>query len=250
MNFMYGLECEYPIDATINLLKHYQPIDSPTADLHDWIHFPFQQKKDWLFKKFKKLQDKEKALILRGDHTILPKYLIKDDTGNIELVFKPVKAKSELLKQISFLKETFGLGLLQATVSLPNKIFFNQGPSAYLGWFYFFSEKDFLEKLVISHFKKRLNPQKKLGYFLTEPFLGPLTALKMNRLRKILKYQSQGKWWDQEHLDFISRNASSSKYVGSTVYRPDAVLKESKIIYKKTLSPSLHLYPYQLLILR
>jgi len=219
MTFMYGLECEYPVEEFSEILKSYRPVSAFTPA--QWLARSPREQQTWLAEAAKQAKDKQKVLTQKENHPLLPRYVVKDDTGNLELVFPPVQSKRELVAQMEDLKHNFGLGLLQGTISIPSSHFFTSERNSLVGWFLFLSENDFLEKLIFNYQKKIADPKAKAGYFLLQPFLGLATSDKIRRLSKLLKYQSQGEFWEPDKLDFISRNASSSKYVGSTVYRPD-----------------------------
>ena len=110
MNFMYGLECEYPIEESEKILEFYQPVF--TND-DQWENLSFSEKSHLLNRSFPSFKDKEQIMVLKNPHPLLPKHLVKDDTGNLEFVFSPVGSKNDLQKQIDFLEKYFGLGLLQ-----------------------------------------------------------------------------------------------------------------------------------------
>jgi hypothetical protein len=146
----------------------------------------------------------------------LPATLFRDDTGNLELVLAPVKALKDFWDEVSFVNSHLSVGSLQAMVSLPREEFFAD-PEGALGWLNFFNELDVLERLVRGHRSEAGEPARPFLH----PYLGPMTELRHQSLRKYLRENREGRLLAGEDLARVAKREQSFKFVGSTAYRPD-----------------------------
>ena len=127
MEWMFGLECEFPLAEMAPLLRDCLPVaDKFADDRNHWSERSRDQRIQWLYETQSIVASKEPWLELAAPDSAknFPGFVIADDTGNAELVFPPVTTVTELVDQINQLKQRYGIGLLQATVSLPSDEFF------------------------------------------------------------------------------------------------------------------------------
>lgn len=228
----YGFESEYTMRDLEKVVNVYGPEESLGVSIEAWKAMPARDRAAWVQSHLRQLFPSERepghlVKIIQGpEYDFLPKRLIKDSTGNVEVVLAPVKSFEAWQRNVNLLNEAMGVGSMQGTVGLPSQAFFGQ-ENRYLadnqGFFNFFNELDTLLKLEVGAARYKKDPSKPVASSFQHSFLGPMTQLKQGKLIEYMEANSQGRLLDKESLEWVAGYDDSFKYVGGTAYRPDIV---------------------------
>ncbi len=209
----FGLECE--LLSTELALQVCQPTFAVPAN---WTGLSPAEKQKILAEEIRLNPFGQKPVLFRSPEGV---ELHLDDTGNLEWKIGP-SADLEALFQQQQRLETLGSGSYQAMVSFPRDVFF-AGANAYaenLGWLNFFQEYDILERAMEGSERWQTSGQPPLKNFL-HPYLGPMVEIRHRYLRKYLRENQVGQYFDEDNLQMARLREQSFKYVGAVTYRPD-----------------------------
>jgi hypothetical protein len=224
----YGFEAEYTLTESKALLGVYGPDPQRFATI-DWDQWSPEQRHSWMMDHLDELFPtlrNEGYLVKRSTDPkweFLPNRLIRDSTGNLEIVLKPEQEWERYVQQLQRLNEEFGEGSMQATVSVTKQMFYARDPAQWMGVLNWMQEKDTLEKLKVGLGRWRKDPTKAVALSFQHPFLGPMTAQKQKRLWTAIQENHANPSFTRSHMSWVSSDDSSFKYVGGTAYRPDLV---------------------------
>jgi hypothetical protein len=253
-HFMFGFESEFTLNEIDGILNLYRPADE-IMPKEQWLAMSVQDRKDYVKNNVKTLfpsTRKEGKFILFSEspeHAFLPKHMITDDTGNMELVLSPVNTYEEWFKNVSVVNRDMGVGSMQATVSLPKESFFKNVSEKtkteslpwYREWFQkakkeplpvnpvdstlgytkFYAELDVMEKLVNGHQRYLADRNELVTKSFNHPYLGPFTAQREARLKAALEKEASGTPISEGSRRVWGKYDSSPKFFGGTTYRPD-----------------------------
>ncbi|MFN7728584.1 MAG: hypothetical protein ACK5P7_05465 [Bdellovibrio sp.] len=231
----FGFESEYTAHELGPMTKFYGPDPvSSGISAQAWKATPIEGRLAWVLAKLKTIPygAKETVLVrLDKDPSLafLPETLIKDDTGNVEVILSPVSSFEVWKNQMQWINRNLGVGSMQAMISQPRGTFFPQadGPMATViykenkGFFNFVHESDALDRMARGAEKYQADPSKEVMRPFLHPYLGPMIEFRHKRMRKAMFEHAQGKDLEQATLEAIVRREQSFKYIGSTAYRPD-----------------------------
>jgi predicted component of type VI protein secretion system len=237
--FQFGFESEYTVNDINKLVKHYGPDESFGISLEQWEDMRPAVRAQWVRDHMAELfpTDREPGKLVRLASSpdilnFLPDRLIRDETGNIEIILEPVDTFEDWYRHVKKLNKKLGEGSMQGTVSQPTKTFFRAGGDGdsllkeRIGMFNFYSDYDVLQKLKAGYYRFEMDPSKKVARSFEHPFLGPMTRMKQRKLIADLKSHASGYGYGTDDLSRVSGSDDSYKYVGSTAYRPDIVGEE------------------------
>jgi hypothetical protein len=242
----YGFESEFTFQQLQGILKYYAPDPELGVATNTWIRMSLEERQKWLIANQARVfpSDREPGKLqlirtVREVDGILPERLIRDSTGNIEIVMGPFDSLEELKRRSAQVVELFGEGSMQTVISLPRAAFFRGTGGAgnlqasvqeNLGFLTFFSDYDTLEKLSMGLRRWESRQDRRTARSFEHPFLGPLTKQKHDLLRTHLAANAEGKLFDKETRASIAGADDSYKYIGGTSYRPDIVGKKRPAI--------------------
>jgi hypothetical protein len=225
----FGLEVEFTPRDSFALLKIYEPmVDGlDETSIETWAHTVREEifgrahgDHADLLRLRPASQERKGAAV-----TLWPATAHRDDTGNLELTFPPVKSWSAFRQQVAAVRTQVGDGSYQAMVSMPSEIFFSGGSRVrkpeHLGWLGFFNMLDVFARLQRGYQRYLEDPDREVARTFRHPYLGPMILIRHRRLLKYLEANSRGEMWDDESRVRAARREQSFKYVGSTAYRPD-----------------------------
>ena len=230
MHLMFGFESEYTLATTAKLLRVYVPREEFGITESEWHSKTDEQRIAWVaeFIKGKPVGDRDSGLELTEaspELGFMPEKLIRDDTGNLEIVLDPVDSYKDFTHEVALINKTFGLGSMQSMISTSRQNFFKNGDPATvegrIGFYTFKADMDALQKLQAGAERYMKDESKEVARSFVHPWLGPMSELKQSKLIELLRKNAQGESFDKESLATLSGIASSSKYIGSSAYRPD-----------------------------
>lgn len=217
-HFQFGLEIEYEAKEWKSLLSQYDIILDPDLNLINDEMKKIEKLKSVVFGR--KHGDKP-AVLKRKEcaETMLPEFVFRDDTNNLELILGPFDKFEELKAHLNKIRQYFEGGSWQATISLPwETYFFNEEAwQSHLGLLNFFHEIDILEKIEKGLSKTGPRPLRSFEH----PFLGPMMKKRHKWLRKFMSHHNKGEMLEIEQLERLGKRDQSCKYIGSTTYRAD-----------------------------
>lgn len=233
----YGFESEYTLRDLEGLVSVYGPAPEFGVTAAQWEQMPRAEQVAWvkanLPRLFPNVREMGGMVKLSEDPSLafLPKRLLRDSTGNLEIVMDPCDTFEEWQRRIFLLNERLGVGSMQGTISVPSDAFFGRSApdasptvvEANLGFFSFHNDLDTLLKLEAGAIRFREDPTRAAANSFNHPFLGPMTNLKYRRLAATLEANAHHEMLDEATLRAISAEDNSFKYVGGTAYRPDIV---------------------------
>ncbi|GAB4010939.1 MAG: hypothetical protein Fur0010_04460 [Bdellovibrio sp.] len=240
-HLQYGFESEYSLDQIEGILKFYSP-ERNLISKTDWESLSSAQKSNWVKDHINELFPNDRTegglvLTKRGkEFEFLPKRLIRDETGNIEIVLPPYDTLEEWYKAVTIINKNFGEGSMQATVSVPRKAFFLEESEATetfkrnIGFLSFYSDYDAIEKLTLGYERWLESNEKRVARSFEHPFLGPMNKQKYNKLKQYLRANADGEMYDEQAKEFVSGSDASFKYFGGTAYRPDIASPDRVVV--------------------
>jgi len=240
-HLQYGFESEYTLDEIGDLLKFYAP-DRSLISKSEWESLSKAKKVQWVKDNIKEVfptTREEGGLVLINrtkEFSFLPKRLIRDETGNIEIVLPPYDSLEEWYKVVNTINKNMGTGSMQATISVPRKAFFleaEESSEVYkrnMGYLSFYSDYDAFEKLILGNDRWLENQDRRVARSFEHPFLGPMNKRKYTKLKQYLKANADGEMYDAEAKEFVSGSDASFKYFGGTAYRPDIASPDRVVV--------------------
>jgi hypothetical protein len=235
----FGFESEFTLGEIEGLLEVYGPAPEFGITPQAWFAMSGADRVAWVKANLAKLFPTTRELghlvklAREPGLDFMPERLLRDETGNLEIVLQPVNTFEEWKRRVFLLSEKVGIGSMQGAASEPNDAFFGEaGPaggtpsSRYeedLGFFNFHNDLDSLDKLELGAARYARDPGKAAANSFNHPFLGPMTRLKQDNLVRYLSANARGELLDAQSLKFVAYEDSSFKYTGGTAYRPDIV---------------------------
>lgn len=232
---MFGFESEYTVETSLALLKVYKPRPEFGISETQWLNRTDAERVQWVREQFARQEMFSKDAGLELIRPIqgmeyMPKELIKDDSGSLEIVLQPVNELATFVGQVRDINKRFGAGSMQAMVSSPKESFFysekGKASEAKLGFFTLMAEADALQKLRKGADRFEADPTKQVARSFVHPFLAPMTAHRQTWLKTYLEANSKGELFDKESLKKVVYSEDSFKYTGTSAYRPDIGGKE------------------------
>lgn len=229
-HIMFGFESEYTLSTATALLKIYMPRPEFGISREQWLAKSDQDRVAWVKNQFSSVEhfSKDAGLVLIDGIPgleFMPKELIKDDSGSLEIVLDPVNEISVFAHQVKTINKTFGLGSMQAMISTPKESFFSGSKKetidGNMGFFTLMAEADVLQKLRSGADRYLADSSKEVARSFMHPFLAPMNKHRQNFLWKFMYDNSQGKGFDKETLKTVVYSEDSFKYSGTSAYRPD-----------------------------
>lgn len=240
-HLQYGFESEYTLDEIGDLLKFYAP-EASLISRSEWNSLTKAKKIEWVKNNISEVfpttrQEGGLVLINRTkEFSFLPKRLIRDETGNIEIVLPPYDSLEEWYKVVNTINKNMGAGSMQATISVPRKAFFletDESTEIYkrnMGYLSFYSDYDAFEKLILGNDRWLESQDRRVARSFEHPFLGPMNKRKHLKLKQYLKANAEGDMYDAEAKEFVSGSDASFKYFGGTAYRPDIASPDRVVV--------------------
>ena len=233
-HLQFGFESEYTLDTAGRLLGAYAPTAEFGISADRWTRMRPEERVAWVKEHIAEIfgdvrsDGKLEKITQDPELAFLPKNLILDSTGNLEIVLKPADTFEEWLSRVRKVEASFGAGSMQGTVGLKSQFFHaSEGVSesaqlnANMGWLNVLNEMDTLAKLENGAARYAEKPGSECAKSFKHPYLGPMTRIKQDSLLSFVRANSRGEKLDPETLAFVSGNDSSFKYIGGTAYRPD-----------------------------
>ncbi|MEN9724083.1 MAG: hypothetical protein RJB38_2069 [Pseudomonadota bacterium] len=232
-HLQFGFESEYTTDQLHGFVMHYAPDAELGISLTDWKALSIDERVRWFQSNLSRVFPENRrpgklSLFDRpSDGGFLPERLIRDSTGNIEIIVGPFDTLEQWYAAGSVINRLFGAGSMQAMLSVPREAFFRDSSVRNVheidGFFAFFSDYDALEKLSQGYTRFRASPNRRTARSFEHPFLGPMTKQKRELMASHLSFHSRGEGYDAQALAKVSTSDDSYKYVGTSAYRPDVV---------------------------
>jgi hypothetical protein len=233
----FGFESEFTMKDLEGLLTVYGPAPEFGVSTDKWLAMPIAERVAWVKTNLKTLFPNVRELggLVKVNREpsleFLPERLLRDSTGNLEIVLKPVNTYEEWKRRVFLLNEKVGVGSMQGTTSVTCDVFFGRDSAnapatlieADLGFFNFHNDLDTLDKLETGAVRYKKDATKPAANSFNHPFLGPMTRLKQTRLIRYLEANARGEMLDEAAMKAVSAEDNSFKYVGGTAYRPDIV---------------------------
>ncbi|MES2767665.1 MAG: hypothetical protein V4596_00850, partial [Bdellovibrionota bacterium] len=152
----------------------------------------------------------------------LPEILIRDATGNFEIILPPLGSFGEWMAKTNTIAESFGVGSMQGTIGMPKaqalKLFSKE---ELLGLLNFIHIYDSVQKLKSGYDKSLSNPTLESAKSFVHPFLSPINKIKFEKMKYFINQIYNNKVLSEEALHEIAKSDASFKYIGSTAFRPD-----------------------------
>ena len=231
----FGFESEFTMAELEGLLGIYGPAPEFGVSGEAWLKMPKAERVTWvkanLGRLFPNVREFGGLVKVERDplYQFMPERLLRDSTGNLEIVLQPVDTYEEWKRRIFLINEKVGVGSMQGTLSVPSDAFFGRPSAAApatmteadLGFFNFHNDLDTFEKLEVGAARYARDPSKAAANSFNHPFLGPMTQLKQELMVEYLHANARGEWLDAATLKRVSADDNSFKYFGGTAYRPD-----------------------------
>lgn len=229
----FGFESEYTINELAPFTNFYGPTPESGISKQAWLAMPMESRMNWIKEKLKSIPfgAKDPVLVLMDkspELAFLPSKLIRDDTGNVEIILDPVSDFNTWKNQVQWVNRNFGVGSMQSMVSQPKESFYSFQPGykevaqkENLGYFNFLHQADVLERMASGAQKFKADPTKEVMKPFLHPYLGPMVKMRHKKMVNTLEEISNGQVLTKEQLEAIVRREQSFKYIGSTAYRPD-----------------------------
>jgi len=243
-HLMYGFESEYTMKDLEKLVNVYGPkpeflprdqwLAKSTAERVQWIEANITT----LFPENRKAGGLVKTTEL-PELAFLPPAVIRDETGNIEVVLAPVDTLEEFTHQANLVNEHMGIGSMQGSTSSPVGAFFppngldvstNEVIKEKIGYFNFMGDMDTITKLEVGASRFERDSTKSTAMSFQHAFLGPMTKLKHSKMVEFFAANARGAKFDKNSMQAIAGTDASFKYFGGSAYRPDIVPMERVIL--------------------
>lgn len=220
-----GFESEYVFSEASQLLKWYYP---KSMGLVQWQSLSEEDQIAYLKSTFTTKPEYaiDSNFVLVNEQSspkYLPKELILDSTGNLEIVLPPFNNQVEWESAVDEIAQLFGVGSQQAMVSIPREYFFSEpgAINSQLGFLNLIIETDTLSKLAKGYEEFVINPNTLIAKSFNHPFLGPITLAKQETMKNYLYENSFGRFYDDSHKRWVKKMDASFKFIGGVAYRPD-----------------------------
>lgn len=135
-HIMFGFESEYGLNDIEKMLNVYGPSPQFGISKESWFQMSPNERLQWVKTNIKELfpEYRRPGKLIKYDSSpelgFLPSALIRDDTGNIELVLKPTDTLEDFELQVKLVHEHLGdRGSMQGSVSLPRLAYFGNNPN-------------------------------------------------------------------------------------------------------------------------
>lgn len=243
MHIQYGFESEYLHEEAEVLLKSYMPDPKvfPQMTKDKWLALSHEERDRFLQSNEKAIfpyREKARLINIIDDpemKDVMPESFIYD-AGHYEVVLPPVDSAEELVYRIQKINNFLGTGSMQVMISNPyNKnglsdlVNRTQFKDQTLGHYNFVNDLDTLSKLDQGYRRYLTDPNIQAAQSFNHPWLGPMTKVKHDLLKKILDDMSLQKNYDDEELKKMSYIISSHKFIGGLAFRPDVAYKKTRL---------------------
>ncbi|KYG64779.1 hypothetical protein AZI86_11280 [Bdellovibrio bacteriovorus] len=229
----FGFESEYTLNEVGPLTNFYGPAPEAGISKQAWLAMPVEKRMEWVFAKAKSIPfgAKDPVMVLLDKNpelSFLPQQLIKDDTGNVEIVVAPANRFETWLNQVRWINKNLGVGSMQAMISQPKESFF--APSGDIkevtlkediGYFNFVHEADVLSRMAQGAEKFAADNSKEVMRPFLHPYLGPMVKFRHKKMVEAMTEVAHGKILNPEETAAIIKLEHSFKYIGSSSWRPD-----------------------------
>lgn len=254
--FQLSYEAEYGLHEAGLLLLDYAPLPRE-VEAANWQGMSVSDRLEWVQKKWSKAPENAvgSGLYLQMERApdFLPKELILDATGNLEIVVNPPRSNYlEWESMVDWIVARYGVGSQQAMISKAKEEFLSprdgsfvlsseQSFEQHLGWLVFthwFDNFEKLHRVSLYHLNRLgLASASDLGLrergkevfggrawpvaFLLHPYLSLLNHKKHRLLVEYLRGNLGNREFTQRDRDFIKESDASFKYTAGPSYRPD-----------------------------
>ncbi|NCN42573.1 hypothetical protein GW916_15150 [bacterium] len=237
-HFQFGFESEYLLGETAGILRHYAPDPKLGVSLDSWQKLSDDERLEWVKNNidilFPSFRTKGNLVKVSSELTdAFPDRVIRDETGNIEIIAGPFDTYAEWEEFITLNNKLFGEGSMQSTISLKwddfftNEIVSNAPMTARtdlaIAHLRAHNEIDQILKLYAASKKIADNGPIRAARNFEHPFLAPMSLDKETLLRRHMDQHISGKGFEKATLEEISHSDASYKYIGGIAYRPDIV---------------------------
>lgn len=243
-HLQYGFETEYTWAESAPLLDIYIPDPSITGvSAPDWLAMPMTKRRELIAEYENKIfpQREPAAVFLMTDNAalraVLPKKIILD-SGRFELVLPPRDSLEQIFNDIDVINKYLGTGSMQLTISSPrperglSKSEKREFARKTLGHLNFVNDRDVLEKLHSGFLRAKIDPSIPAASSFNHPWLGPMTLKKQSRLKKWIALIGEGEEVSRQHMELLSTEISSSKFIGGVAFRPDVAAYDRRIAFE------------------
>jgi hypothetical protein len=243
MHIQYGFESEYLHHESTVLLQNYMPtIEHYKGSKEDWLALTHEERANFIEARASSIfpyRQKGKLVKISTDpelDAVLPDSFVFD-AGHYEIVLAPMDTAEEVAKKIKVINAKIGVGSMQLTISNPiekdvlasSKVLREQAKGEILGYYNFMNEMDTLSKMTTGYERFLKNPDSETVKSFNHPWLGPMTALKHDRLVNIMDNVLAGKKYTDDELSKMSSLVVSHKFIGGLSFRPDVAFKKSRL---------------------
>ena len=243
MHIQYGFESEYLHEEAEVLLKSYMPDTAvfPHITKEKWLKLSHEERDQFLQNNEKAIfpyREKARLINIIDDpemKDVMPESFVYD-AGHYEVVLPPVDSAEELVYRIQKINNFLGTGSMQVMISNPynknglselaNRAAFKDQT---LGHYNFVNDLDTLSKLDQGYRRYLTDPNVQAAQSFNHPWLGPMTKLKHDQLKRIIDEMSLQKKYDDEELKKMSYIISSHKFIGGLAFRPDVAYKKTRL---------------------
>ncbi|MFN7823804.1 MAG: hypothetical protein ACK5P6_00420 [Pseudobdellovibrionaceae bacterium] len=222
---MFGFESEYTPSQLDGIVAHYRIKNIPKAKWNQMVAANQVQHVQNILSNMS-LGNKSVGLVKNTDDPaldFLPQELIRDDTGNVEIILDPVNDFMTWKNQVQAVNRLFGTGSQQGMISFKKSDLFRatattatQATAEVLGLYNFIHQVDALSRMHKGAQIYAKDPTKSVLRPFAHPYLAPMTRTKQQAMGIILRSLAEGR-----SVYFNAVTAESPKFVGSTTPRPD-----------------------------
>ncbi len=244
-NFQFGFESEYMLNEITGILKFYGPDPKLGLSKAKWASMTDEAKLVWAKDNIKTLFPtfREKGNLVKISDELpssFPDRLIRDETGNIELIAGPFETYEEWENFVKLTNSHFGEGSMQSTLSMKWEHFFNtkfaefgKGAAEWWGPMAHIKAHNEVDQILKLQAAAQKVPEK--GFFraarnFEHPFLAPMSLDKEKMLASHMQLNVTGEGFEKEVLEDIAHSDASYKYIGGVAYRPDIVGKKRIVL--------------------
>ncbi|MBP9680278.1 MAG: hypothetical protein KBD76_02645 [Bacteriovorax sp.] len=242
-HIQFGFESEYTKSEAEMLLKSYMPIPSMyNGSMEMWLDLDHKQRVQFLEENRELIfpfRQKGKMIKITKDpelQAVLPDSFVFD-VNHFEIILDPMDSKESLLSKVRIINQYLGVGSMQIMISSPlnksrlskEKRYAEELKKELLGYYNFINDLDTLTKLKSRHQNYLAAPEEMAVRSFHHPWLGPMTKLKHERLKKVIEGIVNQNPKIKREVDEIPSNIESPKFIGGLAFRPDVAYKEGRM---------------------
>jgi hypothetical protein len=232
-HLMFGFESEYTPAQLDQIVAYYRIKNIPETTWNNMIAADKVKQLQTILSKMG-LGNKSVGLVKNTTDPaldFLPKELIRDDTGNVEIVLEPVDDFMTWKHQVQTVNRLFGTGSQQGMISLKKSNLFRtsqistkQATEEVIGLFNFIHQMDALARMNKGAEIYLNDPTKNVLRPFAHPYLAPITRMKQKSMEITLQSLAEGR-----SVYFNAVTAESPKFIGTTTPRPDIGSSQGRI---------------------